>query len=106
MPLTSLTAYEALFEQLGISQSSQTNSGKTILIINGTGGVGSVATQLAHLAGLTVIATASHPKGIQWTTEHGAQLVVNHHQDLVKQVRSHGYKYVDYILGLSNIDAH
>ena len=106
MPLTSLTAYEALFEQLGISQSSQTNSGKTILIINGTGGAGSVATQLAHLAGLTVIATASHPKGIQWTTEHGAQLVVNHHQDLVKQVRSHGYKYVDYILGLSNIDAH
>ncbi|EEW52897.1 zinc-binding alcohol dehydrogenase family protein [Limosilactobacillus antri] len=106
MPLTSLTAYEALFEQLGIDRRPQKNAGKTILIINGAGGVGSVATQLARLAGLTVIATASRPAGVKWTKEHGAHFVVNHHQDLVKQVHARGYQYVDYVLGLSSIDDH
>ena len=57
---------------------------KTILIINGAGGVGSVATQLAHLAGLTVIATASRPDSIKWTQDYGTDYVVNHREDLVK----------------------
>ena len=92
MPLTSLTAYEALFEQM--------------LIINGAGGVGSVATQLAHLAGLTVIATASRPDSIKWTQDYGTDYVVNHREDLVKQVRKLGYKYVDYILELKDLDGH
>lgn len=65
MPLTSLTAYEALFEQMGLTWNQQSNQDKTILIINGAGGVGSVATQLAHLVGLTVIATASRPDSIK-----------------------------------------
>lgn len=106
MPLTSLTAYESLFEQLALPKDPQSNRGNTILIINGTGGVGSVATQLAHLAGLTVIATAGHPEGVKWAKEHGADLVVNHHQDLVQQVRALGYHYVDYILELNDIDGH
>ena len=59
MPLTSLTAYEGLFEQMKLTFNKSKNKGKTILIINGTGGVGSVATQLANLAGFTVISTAS-----------------------------------------------
>src|SRR5699024_12662957 len=75
---------------------------KTILIINGAGGVGSVATQLAHLAGLTVIATASRPDSIKWTQDYGTDYVVNHREDLVKQVRKLGYKYVDYILELKD----
>ena len=79
---------------------------KTILIINGAGGVGSVATQLAHLAGLTVIATASRPDSIKWTQDHGTDYVVNHREDLVKQVRKLGYKYVDYILELKDLDGH
>ncbi len=65
MPLTSLTAYEALFEQLELTFDKNKNSDKTILIINGAGGVGSVASQLAHLAGLTVISTASRPESIK-----------------------------------------
>lgn len=106
MPLTSLTAYEALFEQLELALDKDKNSGKTILIINGAGGVGSVATQLAHLAGLTVISTASRSESIKWTKEHGADYVVNHREDLVKQVNDLGYKYVDYILELKDIDGH
>lgn len=107
MPLTSLTAWEALFEQLPLSfDTPKTNAGKTILIINGAGGVGSMATQLAHLAGLTVIATASRPETIAWTQAHGADHVVNHRENLVPQVQALGYPTVDYILELSNLNQH
>lgn len=106
MPLTSLTAYEALFEQLSLSQDKKSNEGKTILIINGAGGVGSVATQLASNAGLTVIATASRPASINWVKSHGATDVVNHRKNLVNEVHKLGYKYVDYILELKDIDSH
>ncbi|MCH5463582.1 zinc-binding alcohol dehydrogenase family protein [Levilactobacillus tujiorum] len=107
MPLTSLTAWEALFEQLTIaSNDPASNSGKTILIINGAGGVGSVATQLAHLAGLTVIATASRPETIAWTKAHGADMVANHRKNLIDEVRTLGYTTVDYILELSNLNQH
>ena len=106
MPLTSLTAYEALFEQLSLSQDKKSNEGKTILIINGAGGVGSVATQLASNAGLTVIATASRPKSINWVKSHGAADVVNHRKNLVNEVHKLGYKYIDYILELKDIDSH
>ena len=106
IPLTSLTAYEALFEQLSLSQDKTSNEGKTILIINGAGGVGSVATQLASNAGLTVIATASRPESINWVKSHGATDVVNHRKNLVNEVHKLGYKYVDYILELKDIDSH
>mgnify|MGYP001162864600 FL=1 len=88
MPLTTLTAWEALFEQLEINPEDKgTNRQHNILIINGAGGVGSIATQLAHWAGLHVIATASRPETIDWTLAHGADETVNHREDLVKQVR-------------------
>ncbi|RXI79607.1 zinc-binding alcohol dehydrogenase family protein [Levilactobacillus suantsaii] len=105
MPLTALTAWEALFEQLGIDPHAD-NHGKTILVINGAGGVGSVATQLAHWAGLTVIATASRDETIAWTRDHGSDFVVNHRQDLVPQVHDLGDQVVDYILELSNLNQH
>lgn len=106
MPLTALTAWEALFEQLGIAMDPVVNAGKTILIINGAGGVGSTATQLAHLAGLTVIATASRPETIAWTRAHGADAVANHRKNLVTEVHALGYPTVDYILELSNLNQH
>ncbi|GEO79475.1 alcohol dehydrogenase, zinc-binding protein [Companilactobacillus mindensis DSM 14500] len=107
MPLTSLTAWEALFEQLEIDPENKVdNQSRTILIINGSGGVGSIATQLAHWANLKVIASASRPETIQWTKEHGADLTVNHRKDLVNEVHNLGYQYVDYILELNDLDGH
>ena len=107
MPLTALTAWEALFEQLEIDRDDiRGNADKTILIINGAGGVGSIATQLAHRAGLHVIASASRPETIDWCLKHGADATVNHRQNLVEEVRNLGTQYVDYILELNNIDAH
>ncbi|WP_440964186.1 zinc-binding alcohol dehydrogenase family protein [Pediococcus pentosaceus] len=107
MPLTSLTAWEALFEQLEIDREDvQGNADKSIQIINGAGGVGSIATQLAQKAGLHVIASASRPETIEWCLKHGADETVNHRNNLIDEVRNLGHQYVDYILELNNIDAH
>lgn len=105
MPLVTLTASELLFEKLHVNPAID-NRDKTILIINGAGGVGSIATQLAHLAGLKVIATASTSEKVKWVKDLGADLVVDHHHDLIKQVHDLGIKNVDYIVGLSDNDPH
>lgn len=95
LPLTTITAYEAFFDRLKIDRDGA-DKGKSILIIGGAGGVGSIGIQLAKNAGLTVIATASRPETIAWVKELGADHVVNHREDLVKQVRA-GFEVVDYI---------
>ena len=102
MPLTSVTAWETLFDRIGISQ--EKDKGKSILIIGGAGGVGSIAIQLAKkIAGLIVIATASRPETIEWCLELGADHVVNHN-DLVNQVRAEGFKEVDFIVDFVNAE--
>lgn len=99
MPLTTITAWEALFERLGIEEDK--DEGKSILIINGAGGVGSVAIQLATYAGLEVISTASREETAAWIKEMGAKHVVNHREDLEKQLQDLGFANgVDYILCL------
>lgn len=96
MPLTTLTAWEILFDRIRINP--EKDKGKSILIIGGAGGVGSIAIQLAKkLAGLNVIATASRPESIAWCKEQGADFVVNH-KNLVEEVRNAGFQYVDFIL--------
>lgn len=95
MPLTVLTAWEILFDRLRINEKDK---GKTLLIIGGAGGVGSIAIQLAKkIAGLTVIATASRPETIAWCKAQGADHVVNH-KELLSEVREAGFQYVDFIL--------
>ncbi|EDP7785380.1 zinc-binding alcohol dehydrogenase family protein [Listeria monocytogenes] len=104
MPLTTITAWEALFERLGITENDK---GKAILIINGAGGVGSIATQLAANAGLEVIATASRAETIEWTKKHGANYVINHRENIPKQLNELGFEQgVDFILCLHNTNAH
>lgn len=83
MPLVTLTAAELLYEKLNIDPEKD-NSDKTILIINGAGGVGSILTQLAHLAGMKVISTASGEQKVHWIKGLGADIVIDHHQDLIK----------------------
>jgi NADPH:quinone reductase len=104
LPLTTLTAWEGLFERMGISRSGG-DASKTVLIIGGAGGVGSVAIQLAkQLARLTVIATASRPASIKWVRELGADHVVDHTKDLGPELNAIGIREVDYIFCLSNTD--
>lgn len=96
MPLTGLTAWEILFDRIRINP--EKDKGKSILIIGGAGGVGSIAIQLAKkIAGLTVIATASRPETVKWCKQQGADFVVDH-KDLIASVREAGFQYVDFIL--------
>ncbi|CAK1547049.1 unnamed protein product [Leptosia nina] len=95
MPLTSVTAYESLFDRLLINEKDK---GKTILIINSAGGVGSIASQLANAYGLKVIGTASRPESVDFSKAHGAHFVVNHKQDLEQQLKENGFSEVDFIL--------
>jgi len=101
IPLTAITAWEAFFERMKIDLGGN-DSGKSILIIGGAGGVGSIGIQLAKIAGLTVIATASRPESIAWVKALGADEVVDHRKDLPSQVK----KPVDYIANFNDLDTH
>jgi len=96
LPLTTITAYEAMFDRLGIDREGA-DAGQSILMIGGAGGVGSIAIQLAKCAGLTVIASASRPETIGWVKELGADHTVNHREDMVAQTRALGFQNVDHI---------
>lgn len=106
LPLTSITAWEALFERLGVSHTASNNHQKRILIIGAAGGVGSIATQLANLAGLIVIGTASRPETVQWAKEHGASYTIDHHKAFAPQLKQLGFDAVDYIFCLNSTDKH
>lgn len=105
LPLTAITAWESLFDRLGLDWNSD-HSGTVLLIIGGAGGVGSIGIQLAKLAGLTVIATASRPDTESWVRELGADHVINHHSSLPEQIRALGIKNVPCIANFSNTDLH
>jgi len=104
-PLTSITAWEALFERLNIDRNGA-DAGKSILIVNGAGGVGSIAIQLAKLAQLKVIATASRDETTAWCQKMGADEVINHRHDLAEEIEKIGYQNINYILCLSHTDGH
>lgn len=102
LPLTTLTAWEGLFDQLGISRSGA-DRGKTLLLIGAAGGVGSIAIQLAKkLAGLRVIGTASRPESSRWVQELGADAVIDHTGDLAAQMRAAGTTEADYVFCLTD----
>ncbi|WP_099299596.1 zinc-binding alcohol dehydrogenase family protein [Pediococcus pentosaceus] len=99
LPLTSLTAYELLFEKFGLIPEEGANKGKKILVINGAGGVGSVLNQLAHWAGLEIYATAS-PENFEWLEKLGVDHPIDYHDDLKDEL---GVQKVDYIAVLFDI---
>jgi len=101
VPLTAITAWEAFFDRMKVAK------GKSLLIINGAGGVGSIGIQIARLAGLKVVATASRAETIAWVKELGAGQVVDHGKALRPQLEALGLKQIDYIANFSGeLDAH
>lgn len=103
LPLTSLTAWELLFDRFGIQQNE---TGKTLLVIGAAGGVGSIMIQLARvLTGLTVVGTASRPETQAWVKELGAHHVINHHESMVEQLQKLNIA-PDYVASLTNSDDH
>lgn len=103
LPLTSLTAWELLFDRLELSP---TKPG-TLLITGAAGGVGSVLVQLARkLTHLTVIGTASRPESVQWILGNGAHHVIDHSKDMKAQLQAINYPEVDYVISLTHSDEH
>jgi NADPH2:quinone reductase len=106
LPLTSITAWEALFDRLGVARDGS-DAGKSILIVAGAGGVGSIAIQLARtLAKLTVVATASRPESADWCKQLGAEHVIDHTGDMPAQLKALGLPAVDFVLCLTEPDGH
>jgi NADPH:quinone reductase len=101
MPLTSITAWEAFYDRMKVQP------GRSMLIIGGAGGVGSIGIQLARSSGLTVIATASRPQTSEWVKSLGVDHVVDHRKELRPQLEALGMKQVDYIANFSGeLDAY
>ncbi|RDJ00532.1 zinc-binding alcohol dehydrogenase family protein [Dyella solisilvae] len=106
MPLTTITAWELLFDRLGVPRGSTARSG-VILVVGGAGGVGSMAIQLARrLTNFTVIGTASRDDSRHWVQEMGAHHVVDHRGDLVAAVKAVSPQGIDYALSLTHTDQH
>jgi zinc-binding alcohol dehydrogenase family protein len=106
LPLTAITAWELMFERLGIPHGTQGRPA-TLLVVGAAGGVGSIAVQLARrLTGLTVIGTASRGETREWVREMGAHHVVDHAKPLVDEVRAVSPDGVDYVLSLTRTEQH
>lgn len=104
LPLTSITAWELLFDSLHVNEGE--GKGDTILIIGGAGGVGSILIQLAKkLTTLTVVATASRPETVAWTQKMGADHVINHRESLIDQMKGLGL-VPKYVASLNATDQH
>lgn len=106
LPLTTITAWELLFDRFGIARGEQ-RTGDALLIIGAAGGVGSIMTQLAHrLTGLVVIGTASRPDTQAWVRELGADHVIDHSRPLTDELKRISIPQVRYVAALTHTEAH
>jgi NADPH:quinone reductase len=105
IPLTAITAWEAFFDRMKIDLDGR-HRGAALLIIGGAGGVGSIGIQLARIAGLTVIATASRPESQAWVKELGADHVIDHRQPMRPQLQALGREHIEYIANFNDLDQH
>lgn len=100
IPLTALTAWEALVENMGCSPTDHSPEvARTLLVVGGAGGVGSITIQIARqVCGLRVIATASRPESAAWCARLGADAVIDHTKPLLAQLQALGDDGVDLVL--------
>lgn len=110
LPLTSITAWEILFDHLDIKQQSPKSSeksGEIILVVGAAGGVGSILIQLAKaITGATVIATASRPSSTSWVKKLGADYVIDHSKPLQPQIEALGIGQVTHVASLNSTDSY
>lgn len=105
LPLTAITAWELLFDRLGIAQGG--GAGQTLLITGAAGGVGSMLIQLARtLTQLTVIGTASRAESVEWAKTLGAHHVIDHARPLFPQLQALGLESVNMVASLTNTTDH
>lgn len=103
LPLTSITAWELLFDRLKVAEGA--GQGQSLLIIGAAGGVGSILVQLARqLTQLTIIGTASRPQTQKWVSELGAHHVIDHSQPLQTQLAALELPQVDHVISLPHTE--
>ena len=106
LPLTAITAWEMLFDRFDVRR-PVAGVNRTILIIGGAGGVGSIAIQLArHVAGMTVIATASRPETADWCRAMGADHIVDHTKPLAAKVAALGIGAPGFVFSTAETERH
>ncbi|WP_109301336.1 zinc-binding alcohol dehydrogenase family protein [Aquimarina sp. AU474] len=104
LPLTSLTAWELLFDRIQVDKN---NSDKSILVIGAAGGVGSILVQLVkQLTQLTIIGTASRDETTTWLRDLGVDHVINHRNKLSDEFSKQNLAEVDYVISLNATDQH
>ena len=110
LPLTTITAWELLFEHLSIQQQppdSTATSDEVILVVGAAGGVGSIFLQLAKaITGATLIATASRESSQDWVKKQGADHVVDHTNPLQPQIEALGIGQVTHVASLNSTDSY
>lgn len=106
LPLTSITAWEMLFDRLQIPTGATVDP-KTVLVVGAAGGVGSIMVQLLRqLTGVTIIGTASREKSVEWLRDLGAHHIINHHEPLSAGLKAIGVPEVNYVISLNNTEDH
>jgi zinc-binding alcohol dehydrogenase family protein len=106
LPLTSLTAWELLFDRLKVQNADPAQDNR-LLVIGASGGVGSILLQLARkLTGLTLIATASREETRAWAVARGAHHVIDHSQPWTPQLARLGYDDVTHVIGLNHTESY
>ncbi|WKA31224.1 zinc-binding alcohol dehydrogenase family protein [Bradyrhizobium roseum] len=125
LPLTSITAWELLFDRLGAIPHAEVplltsnprlqmmhdlyhlRDDGTLLITGGAGGVGSILIQLARrLTDLTVVATATRPESQKWCLDLGAHAVIDHSQPMKPQIEKLKLPPVVLVASLTFTDQH
>ena len=104
LPLTSLTAWELLFDRMSVDK---TDSNKSILVIGAAGGVGSILVQFVKkLTQLKVTGTASRKETTDWLQELGVDAVINHRNKLSEELAKQNLPQPDYIVSLNATEQH
>ena len=103
LPLTSITAWELLFDRLGVTEGG--GEGDVLLVVGAGGGVGSILVQLARqLTNMTVIGTASRPETIGWVQRMGAHHVIDHRRPMLAQLQALGIDAVSHVASLTHTE--
>src|SRR5476649_144506 len=104
LPLTSITAWELLFDRFAVAPGKSLDP-RTLLVVGGAGGVGSILIQIARrLTGLTIVATASRPESQKWCLDLGAHAVVDHAGAMKEQIEKLKVPPVALIASLTNTE--
>ena len=109
LPLTGITAWELLFDRLGVplQADGRGGEGRSLLVVGGAGGVGSILIQLARqFTGLKVLATASRPQTRAWCLAMGAHEVIDHRQAFAPQLQAAGQPQVELVASLTQTAQH